>query len=121
MIEKDLNAIRSQYRTDENDIIQDSGKFEAEHIATVYFWHATLDGGGDESYSFGESGEFAEVFSLSPEEREAFKLSDDEVAFVLRGTSYGFVYGAFVTQDQLDAVTEELERAEALYYGEEDF
>jgi hypothetical protein len=76
------------------DVIRSPGKFEAEHISTVYFYQQMMEGCSDESF------DGTDLFVLTPEEQFVF----DELDPVNKYTHFrmicredGFVLGAFLT------------------------
>ena len=99
----EIRALVSDYvgSLREDGTIGSPGKFEGEHIWTVYYWAWMLDGEGEDSYTLtDEDGDYddAEVefttFTIDGTDVEAFpglaKFQGHEIR--LRTDSQGFVY-----------------------------
>jgi hypothetical protein len=68
----------------ENDVISDLGKFEGEHVMTLYFYDAHMNGDGEQY----EGNDLA--FEVSDEEAEAFEIAKG-AQVILCFSEQGFV------------------------------
>ena len=100
------------YDVDENDHVKSPGQFEAEHISTIYFHELYMNGDqGEEQLDFGE-GEGINYYKLSPEEKKLFEADANEDYFALSFSSQGFIGGAFISKEDMDAALKEYEETQ---------
>ena len=94
-IEELRDIVKSDGTTlDADDVIQDLGKFEGEHISTLYFYDAMMNGGGETvQYAEDGVGSTVDVFNITDQEAAMFGVANKY--FVLTNTDQGFVSGEF--------------------------
>lgn len=66
------------------------GKFEGEHVSTLYFWEASLNGDGEHLEHYGDE---VTIFPLSPDEQA--HLNTHYSHFTIYEREDGFVIGGF--------------------------
>ncbi len=71
----------------EHNVIRSPGKFEGEHVMTLYFYSAYMNGDG-EPYSRGNENDLK--FNISDEEAEAFDI-EKGAQVILEFSEQGFV------------------------------
>ncbi len=69
----------------ERNVIKDLGKFEGEHVMTLYFYDAFMNGDGEQ---YGEDNDLA--FNVSDDEAKAFNVSKGSQV-ILCFSEQGFV------------------------------
>jgi hypothetical protein len=67
------------------NVIKDLGKFEGEHVMTLYFYQAFMNGDGDQ---YGDDNDLK--FDVSDDEAEAFDISKGSQV-ILQFSEQGFV------------------------------
>lgn len=78
------------------------GKFELEGPSTVYFYEMMMLGEGEESYTLGNDGSSVTVFKVTRDDPQWVKNEHPEhTYFVLEITGQGFVFGAWISTEEL--------------------
>jgi len=93
------------YEVDDADVITSPGRFEREHIATVFYNEGYMAGDqGEDFLDYGE-GDTLIIYKVTPEEATMFE--ETEPYFALTSSTQGFIGGAFMSQAERDAAVEE--------------
>ncbi len=83
------HEIDTDYEIDDQDIIRSPGKFEAEHVAILYFYDAYMNGDTGVDWDAPEDDNTL-VFEVTNDERKALDLPNRYV--LLFFSEQGFVY-----------------------------
>jgi hypothetical protein len=107
-IAKELGVTLSAANT-----VLERGKFEQEHISTVYFYEESLNGMGD-VYPFGDGEGGCEIIiEMTDGDRQLFGFKAYEKYFYLRERSDGFITGEPITEQHYKNFINAVEKEES--------